>query len=140
MGHINRCDADVLLKALKFRPHVDPQFRIEVAERLVHEEDLRLPYDGSTDRHSLALSAAELSRFTSEERLDLQELRRSIHPLDDLAFRDLSVLQGKRKILVHGHVRIQGIALEHHRDVPIFRLQVIHEAVPNVNLALGWRL
>src|SRR5947208_3203670 len=28
---------------------------------------------------------------------------------------------------------IQGVALEHHRDVPILRVQLVHEAIPDVD-------
>jgi hypothetical protein len=41
---------------------LDPQLRVQVRERLVEQEHLRLPYDGAADRDALPLAAGQLAR------------------------------------------------------------------------------
>ena len=135
MGHINRRHAEVLLQLLEFRPHDDPQLRIEVAQRLVHQEDGRLPHDRTAKGDPLPLAPAELSRLPTQERLDLEQLGGPVHPVDDFALRKPRVLQREGHVPVDGHVRIQRITLEHHRDVPFLRIQIVHQAIPDVDLS-----
>jgi hypothetical protein len=60
-------------------PHLEPQLRVEVRERLVEEEDHRLPHDGPPDGHPLPLPARKLPRAAVEKLVDLEELRRRVH-------------------------------------------------------------
>ena len=42
------------------RAGLHAQFRVEVGQRLVEQEDLRLAHDGAAHRHTLALAARQL--------------------------------------------------------------------------------
>ena len=53
-------------------PHLHAQLRVEVGQRLVEQEDLRVAHDGAADRHALALAARKLPGLALEERLELQ--------------------------------------------------------------------
>ena len=55
----------------------------------------------------------------------------------DLILGHLAELQGEGHVLVDGHVGIQGVALEHHGDVPVLGLHVIHQLPVDVQLAAG---
>lgn len=44
-------------------------------------------------------------------------------------------LQGKGHIFVYGHMGIQGIALEYHRDIPILGRHIVHSSVADVQVA-----
>jgi len=48
--------AQVTLQARDLRTHLDAELRVEVRERLVHEEGLRLADDGTPHRDALALT------------------------------------------------------------------------------------
>ena len=50
---------------------------------------------------------------------------------------DLPQLQGEGHVLPHGHVGIQGIALEDHGDVPVLGLYVVDLPLVDVQLPLG---
>src|SRR5881409_346750 len=140
VGHVNRRYPEDLLQFFQLRPHVDPELGVEIAQRLVHEEDLRLADDCAADRDPLPLASTELAGLAPEEGLDLEELGDPVHGRDDLAFRDLRVLEREGHVLVDRHVRVQRVALEHHRDVAILRIEVVHEAVSDVDLAFVRRL
>ena len=53
----------------------------------------------------------------------------------DLVLGHLAELQGEGHVLVDGHVGIQGVALEHHGDIPVFGFHVVHELPVDVQLA-----
>ncbi len=46
-------------------------------------------------------------------------------------------LHGERHVGGDGHVRIQRVVLEHHRDVALFRRHIIDDAVADPDFAAG---
>ena len=113
---------------------MDAKLRVKVAQRLVHEKRLRLADDCSPEGHPLPLASAQLNGLSPEERLDLKQPGRVIHTPDDILLSDLGILERERHVLVDRHVRIEGVTLEHHRDVPLFRVEVVHESIADVDL------
>ena len=87
--------------------------------------DQRAPH-----RDALTLAAGELRRPP------LRAGRRSRASRDtsrdaplDLGLRRLALLQPERQVLVDGHVRVERVVLEHHRDVAVARRDVVDHAV-----------
>jgi hypothetical protein len=99
--------------------HVAAQLRVEVRQGLVEQEDLRLAHDGTTDRDALTLTARERLRLAIEVRLETEIDRDLVHALLDLGVRDLLDAERERHVLEHAHVRVERVALEHHRDVAL---------------------
>ena len=91
--------------------------RIEVAGRLVRQEDLRFVHKRSRDRDPLLLPAGELLRevvqFVGESNL-LEYLEYSTA---DLTLGESQDLERHRDILFHGSTREEFEVLEHHTDV-----------------------
>jgi hypothetical protein len=112
-------------------PHRDAQLGVEVGQRLVHQERLRLADDGPAHRDPLPLPAGQGGRLAPQVRFQAQHPGGVVDPALDLVLRRLAQLQAERQVLLHAHVRVQGIVLEHHRDVPVLRRQVIHHPVPD---------
>src|SRR5439155_4600399 len=75
VGDEDRCHAELLLKRLELRPRMRAQLRVEVRERLIHEEHSRLADDGAREGDTLLLAAGELGGPPREEVADAQELR-----------------------------------------------------------------
>ena len=61
--------------------HPDAELRVEVRERLVHQERLRLAHDRAAHRDALALAAGELRRAPVEQLLEAEQLRDLVDPL-----------------------------------------------------------
>ncbi len=92
------------------------QLGVEVAERLVEEDDARLCHDGARQRDALLLAAAEgrgRPAFVAPELHETQCLRDA---LDDIGARHAPRLEWVGDVVEHGHVRPDGVGLEHHAD------------------------
>ena len=114
---------------------LDAQLGVEVRERLVHEEDRRLADDRPAERDALPLAAGELLRLALEELLELDRLRGLFHPPVDLLLGDLAQLQSEGEVVADRHVWVEGVALEHHRDVPILGGDVVDDPIADAECA-----
>ena len=64
-----RCGVELL----DLGAHVDAQLGIEVAERLVEQEEQGIAHQRAAHRDALALAARELRRLALEQPVDLQQ-------------------------------------------------------------------
>ena len=125
------------MQLLDLGAHGDAQRRVEVGERLVHEEGLRLAHERAAERDALALAAGELVRSALEQRLDLERARRVPDAALDLGLRMAAHAQAKSDVLAHRLVRVERVALEHHRHVALVRGHHVHERGIEVERAGG---
>jgi hypothetical protein len=95
---------------------------VEVGQRLVEQERARLAYEGAADRHALALAARQRGGLARHELLKPEHPPHLGHAAVDLLARRAALAQPERQVLAHGHVRIERIALEDHRDVAVGRV------------------
>ena len=56
---VDRGDADAVLNLADGVAHLDAQLRVEVGERLVHQQHVRLDDDGAGERDALLLTAGK---------------------------------------------------------------------------------
>ena len=129
VGHVDGGDAEPLVQLVERRPHGHAQLGVQVGQRLVHQEGLRLADDGPAHRDPLPLAAGQRGRLALEVRLQAEHLGGLVDPALDLVLGRLAQLQAEREVLLDGHVRVQGVVLEHHRDVPVLRRQVVDHPV-----------
>ena len=111
--------AELALKAAQLGPHGLAQACVQVADRFVKQIQVRLLDDGAADRHALLLAAADLLHRPVEELLDAEQPGRVFHPAVGVFARDVADLQGIGEIVAYGEMGIEGIALEHHPDMPL---------------------
>jgi len=69
--------------------------------------------------------------------LDAQNPAGLLHAPLNLRLGRLAQLEAERHVVIDAHVRVEGVALEHHRDVPVLRRHVVDDAVADQNLPLG---
>ena len=69
-------DAEPLVQARQLGAHADAQLRVEVRERLVHQERGRLAHDRAAHRDALALTARERRGPAVEQVLEPEQARR----------------------------------------------------------------
>ena len=135
MGHVDAGDFEILVQLADLKPHLHPQLGIQVAERLVEQEDLGLAHDAAAHGHPLALAARELPGLAVQQRAQLEDLCGISHPLVDLVLRHAAHLQPVSHVLVNRHVRVERVVLKDHGDVALGRLQPVHHPPVDGDLA-----
>ena len=75
---VDRGHVEVVLELADLGPHLHAQLRVEVGERLVHQEGLRMAHDRPSHRDPLPLAAGERARLALEEVLEPERCAR--HP------------------------------------------------------------
>ena len=134
---VDRRHVEPPLELVDLRPHLHAQLGVEVRERLVHQERLRLSHECAAHRDALALPARESLRLALQVLLDLQGLRRVPDALLDLLLRHLVEPKAEGQIVLDRHVRVERVALEDHRDVAFLRSQVVDDLVADQEVAVG---
>src|SRR6266404_2344078 len=137
VGDIDGGGAHFLVNPLDLDAHLHAQLGIEVGKRFIEQKHFGIAHDGATHRHTLALSAGELLWLAFEKRAYVEDPGGVLDPDPDLVFRDLFETQPKRHVLVHRHVRVQGVILKHHGDVAILRGHVIYHRAAHQDFAAG---
>ena len=107
----------------------DAKLRVEVRERLVHQEGRGLAHDRAAERDALSLAAGELLRLPLQQRLEAEDLGGASDALLDLGLRRPLVAQAEREVVVHRHVRVERVRLEDHRDVASAGREVVDDAL-----------
>ncbi len=135
VGDVHRGDREFALQGGDLGTHLHAQLRVEVRQRLVHQERGRLTNDRSAHGDTLTLAAGELTGLAVEVVLQLQDGSSLADPGVDLLFGDLGELEREADVVVHGHVRIQRVVLEDHGDVAILRLDLVDDLVADLHRA-----
>ncbi len=76
VGHVDGGGLEALVQFLDLGAHLHAQLGVEVGQRLVEEEHLRIAHDGAAHGDALALAAGELARIALEQLFEAQDARR----------------------------------------------------------------
>jgi hypothetical protein len=123
------------MELLELGPHLDAELGVEVRQRLVEQEHLRVPDQRPAHGDALALAAGELARPAIEERVELEERCDPSHL--DVADRPRHAadLHAEAHVVVNVHRRVERVGLEHHGDVTILGGEVVHDASVDEDVA-----
>ena len=135
--HVDRGGAHRLMHLLDLGAHLHAQFGVQVGQRLIEQEDLRVADDGAAHGDALPLAAGQGAGLAVQQRLDVQDARRLVHPALDLVLRELPQLQAKRHVVEHAHVGVERVVLEHHGDVAVARRHVVDDVAADPDLPGG---
>ena len=133
--HVNRGALDALVELLEHRSCLDAKLRIEIGERLVHQEHRGLARDRSADGDTLPLPTRELLRLALEELSDAEHPADLVHASLDLLLGDVPQLESEGDVVVHAHVRIERVVLEDHGDIAILRGDVVDDTLADEDVA-----
>ena len=95
VGDVQRGDAELALQCRDLRTGLHTELCIEVGERLIHEEDLRLANDCTAHGDALALATGESLRLAVEELGEIEDLGGLLNALANLVLRGAGDLQAK---------------------------------------------
>ena len=137
VGDVDERGVDLVAQLDDLGAHLVAELGVEVGQRLVHQEDLRVPDDGAADGDTLPLAAGQRLRLAVEVLGDIEDLGGLTDLAVDLRLRGLLQLQGEGHVIINGHVGIQSIVLEDHGDIAVLRRDVVREGLADVQLALA---
>ena len=126
-------DSKTTLDTENLAAHLHAQARVEVRERLVHEEHCRLAHERPAHGNALALAAGELAGLAQNDLGEPQHLGHLVRLLLALVLRDSSHPKGEGDVLEHVQVRIQRVVLKDHRDVPLLGREVVDHLAVEAN-------
>src|SRR3954468_17572243 len=133
VGDVDGGDAETALERGDLRTRRHTELGVQVGQRLVHEEDLRLTDDGAAHRDTLALTTGERLRLAVQVLGEVEDLRGLLDLLPDLRLVDAGDLEREAHVVGDRHVRVERVVLEHHGDVPVLRRQVRDVAVTDTD-------
>ena len=127
MRDVDRGRRHPLVQLLHLRAHLHPQLGVEIGQRLVEQEYLRIAHDRAAHGDALALSARQLPRPARKVALDVEDSRSVLDSLADFVLRPFAIEQPERHVVVDCHVRVERVILEDHRDVAVLGLQIVDD-------------
>ena len=135
VGDQHAGDAGVLLEPLDLGAELHLVVAVEMAQRLVEEDDRRLPHQRAPDGDPLLRPAAELAHADVRQRVEPEERQHVVDRAPDLRPRAATDLQRERDVLGDREVRIERVVLEDHRDVALRGVERADRPVAEVDLA-----
>src|SRR6266542_1281071 len=102
------------MEAADLEAHLEAQLRVEVAERLVHEDEWRLGDDRARERDALLLPAGELRGIAPAHAAQLDELKGARDAAVHVGTRHAAHLEAERNVARDAEVRKERVVLEHH--------------------------
>ena len=138
--YVDRRRLQPLVQFLDLGAHLHAKLGVEIRQRLVEEEHLRIAHDRPPHRHALALAAGELARIARQVGRNMQDFGGAPDPGLDLRFRRAPQFQAEAHVLRHRLVRIERIVLKDHCNVAVFRREIVDDARPDSDLSVPDRL
>ena len=121
MGDEDGREAQPLLEGSDLLPHPQAEAGVQVGQRLVEQDDLRLHDERAGQGNTLLLAAGELVRVPLGVLLDAHGAQARGDAVVALLASHLLELEPESDVLLHREVREKGVGLEHHRHRPLVR-------------------
>jgi len=137
VSYIDKGGTQSLMQLGDLSSHLGTQLSIQVGKRFVQKEYLRITNDSTAQGDTLSLTTGQSLRLTIQQVRDIQDSGSLFHAALDFILRSLAELQTERHVIIHGHMRIQSVVLEHHCDITVLRSDIVGQDVSYVELALA---
>ena len=137
VGDEHERDAHFALQGLELLLHLLAQLEVQRPQRLIQQQHLGLVDQRTGQRHSLLLAAGELVGPALLHPGQAHHPYGLGHPLRQFGILDPAHPQPELDVLAHGHVREQGVRLEHGVDRPPVRRRHTHLLTEDPQAPLG---
>src|SRR5450756_362167 len=137
---LSNLDAKLRVQLFDLGAHLHPEFCVQVGQRLVEQEHLRVAHDGAAHGYALALAARELARVALKVLHQSQNVSRHLDALAHFLAALAGELHREGHVVEHGHVRVERVVLEHHGDVALLRRHLVDHAPADLDLAARYLL
>ncbi len=121
--HVNEHQPELALEVAKLDAHPQLEQPVEVAERLVEKQRLRLRHEHAGKRDALLLAAGQGARLAVRELGQADHLERFHRPHAARVLRHLVHLETEGHVVEHASMREERKVLEHGRRGPLVRRQ-----------------
>ena len=101
MCNVDDGGAQSLMQLGNLHTHLHTQLCIQVGQRLIHQEYLRITHDSTTHGNTLSLTTGQSLRFTLKERSQVKNLGCFFYHLINLILRHFPQLQTKCHIVIY---------------------------------------
>ena len=135
MGNVYCSNAEPSLQFFDGSPHLYAQFRVQVRQRFIHQQNAGLDDKSSGQRNTLLLATGQFVRFPGLQLIDLHHFQCFLNPGRNLLLGNMSGFQAVSHVLSHVQVRKNGIVLKYHTDVSLMGRNVIDNLVIKTDLA-----
>jgi hypothetical protein len=98
---------------------------------------IRKALGSRTHRDALPLAAGKLRGLSAEIVRQFERLRRRLHLFGDRRFPDAADLQAEADVFGDRQMRVERVALKHHRDVAIARRELVGDGAADQDLAFA---
>ena len=133
MCNVNEGGAESLMKLSDLGSHLCTELSVQVGERLVKQEDLRVTDDSTAESNTLSLTTGKSLRLSVEQVGDVEDTEQPLQRGCLISsFGVFPQLQTECHVVINGHVRVQSVVLEHHCDISVLRSNVVHELIADV--------
>ena len=122
---VDRGDAHAVGQPGDLGAQVRAQLGVQVGQRLVHQEDRRVPGDRPAHRDPLPLAAGQLPGVAVQDLLDAQDAVAVSSTRGPCSSPGISKPQREADVLPAGHARVEGEVLEDHRHLPVAGCEVV---------------
>ena len=129
MRDIDRRRAVGALQFADLHAHVDAQLGVEIGERLVEHQQLRIDDERAGQRHALLLPARQRGGIALRERAEADAVQHGRDPPASLDRIDAALAQAEADIVGDAEMRKQRVVLEDEADVALVGGQARQVAV-----------
>jgi len=137
MGDVDGGGAQAALELLQLVAGEVAELGVEVGERLVEEEHIRVAHHRPGQGHPLPLTAGELPGLALQQPVDAEHLCRPLHLAGDAVPGCALRLEREGDVLCHREMRVERVALEDHRDLPGARREIVDQPPADQDVAGG---
>ena len=135
VGDVDGRDADLLLDLLDDGAHLHAELRVQIGQRLVHQQDVRLDDQRTRQRDALLLAAGEAIRHTVGIFIHMDKLQEFIRCSLHLFLGHLLILQAELDIFPDGHIRENRVILKNHTDPALAGIHVVDALIVEIEVA-----